>query len=158
MPTSADRLPTHVEPVEDESGRRFLLQKRSSDSWLLLDPDSGETLYRDPEELTVLTDASPLETAAASAVPEPVRRLLLAVRSDRALGLVITVADRGPIAVRTLLAETTLCESDLHGQLAELVAAGLLQEARVAGERGYETTSDGDLAVEILRDAGSADA
>lgn len=145
-----------MELVEDESGRRFLLQKRSSESWLLLDPASGETLYRDPDELTVIADASPLEAAAAGAVPAPVRRLLLAVRSERALGLVVTVADRGPIAVRTLLAETTLCESDLHGQLAELVAAGIFEEARVAGERGYDVTDDGDRAVESLRSADSA--
>lgn len=140
-----------MQPVEDESGRRFLLEKRSSESWLLLDPETGETCYRDPETLTVLDDASPLEAVAAGAVADPVRRLVLAARSDRTLGLVIAVVDRGPIAVRTLLAETTLCESDLHGQLAELVAAGLFEDVRVAGERGYAATDDATRAVRQLR-------
>jgi hypothetical protein len=60
--------------------------------------------------------------------------------SDRALGLLAEVRRRDPVSVRTLLDDYALCESDLHGILAEFRAAGLLAETRVAGERGYETT------------------
>jgi hypothetical protein len=59
--------------------------------------------------------------------------------------------------VRTLLDAYDLCESDLHGLLAEFRAAGLVAEARVAGERGYEATEATHDAVARLRD-GTADA
>lgn len=139
-----------MQPVEDDDGRRYVLRKASSDAWLVVDPESGEASYRDPEALTRVESAGPLATAAGG-VPEAVRRLLVAVPDERALGLVIAVVDGGPVGVRDLLAETTLCESDLHGLLAELVAADLLSETRVAGERGYEATADAELAVARLR-------
>lgn len=145
-----------MEPVEDETGRRYLLQKRASGAWLVLDPETGEESYRDPDELERVADEAPLAVAAAG-VPDHVRRLVLAAGSERALGLATTVVDRGPIGVRTLLAETALCESDLHGLLAELVAAGLIEEAEVAGERGYAATDDGAAAVERLRGAATDD-
>lgn len=136
--------------VEDEAGRRFVLQKRSSDAWLVRDPDTGETEYRDPATLSVVTDADALTTTAAG-IPQTVRTLLTAVPNDRILGLVVLVVDREAVGVRTLLDETTLCESDLHGAIAELVAAGLLAETTVAGERGYEATDHSRDAVERLR-------
>jgi len=139
-----------METVEDEEGTRYVLSKRSRDAWLVRDPTTGEEAYRDPTDLAVVEDAGPLATAAVG-VPEPVRRLLTAVRTDRALGLVVHAVDDGPVGVRELLDETTLCESDLHGLLGELVAAELLVETEVAGERGYEATEDARRAVEALR-------
>ncbi|AGN00394.1 hypothetical protein L593_02215 [Salinarchaeum sp. Harcht-Bsk1] len=136
--------------VEDESGRRFLLVKRSADSWLVRDPSTGAESYRDAAELTIVEDASALETASEGIDPA-VRRLLTAVHSERILGLVVTIVDRDAVAVRELLDTTTLCESDLHGAIAELVAAGLLAETTVAGERGYEATELAASAVEQLR-------
>ncbi|PSQ45430.1 hypothetical protein BRD12_09420 [Halobacteriales archaeon SW_12_67_38] len=59
---------------------------------------------------------------------------------DRALALLGEIDAHGPFAVRTLLSQYDLCESDLHGLCAELRAAGLLAEAEVAGERGYRAT------------------
>lgn len=141
-----------MQPVEDDAGDRYLLLKRTSDGWLVRDPVTGAETYRDPGDLVVVDDedAAPLATAA-SGVPAPVRRVLSAVPDERALGLLVLVVDEGPLSVRDLLARTTLCESDLHGRLAELVAADLLAEARVAGERGYEATEGGRRGVELLR-------
>lgn len=93
---------------------------------------------------------SPLE-AAARAVPAPVRTVISAVHDDRALGLLLEIDARGPIAVRDLVMRYDACESDLHGMLGEFRAAGLIEEARVAGERGYDTTEEGEAAVSFLR-------
>lgn len=140
-----------MDTVEDEAGNRYILLKRSSDAWLVRDPATGETAYRDPATLTVVESADSLATAAEG-VPPAVRALLTAVPNERVLGLVAIVVDRDAVGVRTLLDETTLCESDLHGAIAELVAAGLLSETTVAGERGYEATEIAIEAIERLRD------
>ena len=125
--------------VEDESGRRYVLLKRSGDSSLVRDPTTGEERYVENGSLSPVEGESALETAAR-AVPEPTRRVLRAVHSDRALGLLVELDERGPVAVRDLMGSYDLCESDLHGLLAEFTAAGLVTEARVVGERGYELT------------------
>lgn len=135
--------------VRDERGKRYLLEKESDEASLVRDPESGETRHLPNEQLTVVDGESPLATASR-AVPLPVRRALTAVRDERALGLLVEVDRRGPVAVRTLLGETEYCESDLHGALAEFRAAGLVAETDVAGERGYETTDDGHSAVTTL--------
>jgi len=62
---------------------------------------------------------------------------------ERAVAVLSTVAAREPVAVRDLLGATDLCESDLHGLLAELVAAEFLIEREVGGERGYALTDRG---------------
>jgi|AntRauTorcE11898_2_1112593.scaffolds.fasta_scaffold08527_3 hypothetical protein len=140
-----------MDTVEDETGRRFVLTKRSSDAWLVRDPATGESEYRDPANLTVVAEADSLATAARAVSPA-VRTLLTAVPNERILGLVVTVVDREAVGVRTLLDQTTLCESDLHGALAELVAAGLFEETTVVGERGYAATELAIDAVTELRD------
>ena len=125
--------------VEDEAGKRYVLLKRSGDSSQVRDPATGEERYVSNDELSTVEGESPLETAAR-AVPEPTRRVLRAVHSDRALGLLLELGDREPIAVVDLMGSYDLCESDLHGLLAEFTAAGLVTEARVVGQRGYELT------------------
>lgn len=140
-----------MKTVEDPSGDRYLLVKRAADSWLVRDPASGTEDYRDPAELSVVEGAAPLSTAA-SGVPEPLRRTLTAVPDERALGLLVLVVDRGPVGVRELLGTGTLCESDLHGRLTELVAADLLEETSIAGERAYEASEAGRAAVARLRE------
>ena len=130
---------TDVRTVEDEDGTRFLLVKRSGESSLVRDPVTGEERYVPNGELSPVEGESPLETAAR-AVPEPTRRVLRAAHSDRALGLLLELDERGPVPVRGLMGVYDLCESDLHGLLAEFTAAGLLTETRVVGERGYELT------------------
>lgn len=140
-----------MKTVRDEEGTRYLLRKRSTESSLVYDPETGEDRYLPNDRLEEEEESeSPLETAA-SGVDPAVRTLLSAVHDDETLGLLIALADRGPIAVRQLLAGYGLCESDLHGRLAELVAAGLVEEATVAGERGYRATEDCRTALKIVR-------
>lgn len=124
---------------------RYLLVKSADGSSLVRDPETGTERYLPNEELTA-TGESPL-VVAASAVPEPQRRLLTAVRSERDLGLLLELEARGPLSARELLGRYDLCESDLHGLLAELRVGGFVREADVGGERGYETT---ELAADAL--------
>jgi hypothetical protein len=136
--------------VRDADGRRYLLVKRSSESSLVRDPETGREEYLPNDDLSPAEGVSPLE-AAALGVPTPVRRVLTAAHTERALGLLVELSDRGPLAVRDLLAAYDLCESDLHGLLAEFRAAGLVREREVAGERGYDATETTREAVATLR-------
>ena len=135
--------------VRDDDGRVYVLLKQSSESSRLRDPETGEEVHRPNDSLTVLDGESPLETTARR-VPESVRTILSATRGDRSLGLLLDIEDRGPLAVRTLLDAYDLCESDLHGMLTEFRAAGLLEEATVAGERGYRTTETASEGLALL--------
>ncbi len=136
--------------VRDGDGTRYLLIKESTESSLVRDPETGTRHHLPNDELEDVGDESPLATAAR-AVPGPVRRVLTAVPDERALGLLVEVDARSPVGVRELLGATDLCESDLHGLLAELRAADLVAETRVAGERGYEPTETSRAALERLR-------
>lgn len=119
----------------------------SGEPVLVLETDGDERLVRDPAtdtERWVPADglspaAEPPLRTAARAVPEPVRRLLAAVPDDRALGLLV-ILDGGPRTARELVAATECCESDLHGLLADLRAAGLVAETTVGDVPGYRTT------------------
>jgi len=138
--------------VRDDDGDRYLLVKQSGDSSLVRDPDSGAERYIANDDLEVVADESPLTTAAAGIDPA-VRRLLTATYDDQSLGLLIELVDRGPLATVALLDSYDLCESDLHGLLAEFRAAGLVAEAKQAGQRGYDATDLADDAVTKLRSA-----
>jgi hypothetical protein len=138
-----------VQTVEDDEGRRLVVVKRSAESWLVRDPGTGAERYVDPGSL-VAVDASPLATAAR-ALDDDARRLVLAARDDRALGLLCHLDAAGPVPVVALLDDTDLCESDLHGLLAEFRAAGLVEETRVDGRRGYGLTDAGRAALDRLR-------
>ena len=133
----------------EHDGDPYLLLKQSDESSLVRDPETGDERYLPNDELTAAGD-SPL-TVASRAVPAPQRRLLTAVHSERILGLIVELADRGPLSVRELLGRYDLCESDLHGRIGELRAAGLVRETDVAGERGYRTTEIADEALSALR-------
>lgn len=128
---------------------RYLLVKRSGDSSLVRDPETGDERYLPNDELDVTGD-SPL-AVAARAVPEPQRRILTAVHSERMLGLLVELEDRGPLSVRDILGRYDLCESDLHGRVGELRAAGLVREADTGGERGYATTELAGRGLTALR-------
>lgn len=136
--------------VEDGDGTRYLLVKRSGDASLVRNPATGEERYVPNDELSAVEGESPLETAAR-AVPGAARRVLRAAHSDRALGLLLELDARGPVPVRDLMGAYDLCESDLHGLLAEFTAAGLVTEARVVGQRGYELTDVAREGLEHLR-------
>jgi hypothetical protein len=137
--------------VRDDDGNDYLLLKESGDSSLVRDPATGEQRHLPNDELQHADGESPLETAAGG-VPSGVRRVLTAVPDERALGLLLELDRRGPVAVRPLMGAYDLCESDLHGLLAEFRAAGLVTEARVNGERGYDATERASDALAVLRD------
>jgi len=139
-----------MQTVRDESGRDYLLVKRSSESSLVRDPRTGEERYLPNDALSTPAGEAPL-SAAASGVPASVRRVLTAVHDERGLGLLIELVDRGAVAVVDLLGAYDLCESDLHGTLTEFRAAGLVEEADVAGARGYRATELAREAVDHLR-------
>jgi DNA-binding MarR family transcriptional regulator len=73
-----------------------------------------------------------------------------AAHSDGALGLLVDLDERGPLAVRDLLGDTELCESDLHGLVGELRAAGLVAETEVDGDRCYRLTDEGRTGLRAL--------
>lgn len=137
--------------VRDADGNDYLLLKESGESSLVRDPETGETCHLPNDELEPVGGESPLSTAA-TAVPEDLRRVLTAVPDERALGLLVEIEARGPVGVRALLSEYDLCESDLHGLLAEFRAAGLVVEAETNGQRGYDATDTTSDVLAILRD------
>ena len=133
----------------DHDGDSYLPLVQSDESSLVRDPETGEERYLPNEELTA-TGEPPL-VVAARRVPDPTRRLVTAVPSERALGVLLELDERGPMAVRTVLASYDLCESDLHGLFGELRAAGLVAEADVDGRRGYQLTDHGREALDSVR-------
>ena len=137
--------------VRDQSGKRYILVKQSSDASRVRDPATGEERYLDNDDVEILEGESSLKTAARG-VPAPVRRVLTAVPNDRALGLLLELAARGPLPAVSLLDAYDLCESDLHGLLGEFRAAGLVEETTVHGERGYDATALAREGVARLRE------
>lgn len=136
--------------VEDDTGKRYLLLKRSDSASLVRDPETGNECYIQNDRLEAVGDESALETAARS-VSDPVLTLLTNVHDEETLGLLVELSARGPLGVRTLLDAYDFCESDLHGRLTVLTAAGLLEETDVVGERGYRITEDCETALETIR-------
>lgn len=136
--------------VRDADGRRYLLVKRSDESSLVRDPETGAERYLQNDRIEPVEGESPLATAA-SGVPAPVRRVVTAAHDDRSLGLLVALADDGPRSVVGLLDAFDLCESDLHGLLAEFRAAGLVEEAETPAGRGYAATETTERAVALLR-------
>jgi hypothetical protein len=138
--------------VEDRTGNRYLLLKRSRDSSLVRDVETGEHRHLPTDELTVIAGTSPLATAADS-VPDAARQLVSAVRDDRPLGLLVALEAADGLAARTLLDAEDYCESDLHGLVGELRAAGLVEPATVDGEEGYRLTDEAACVVRALQSA-----
>lgn len=147
-----------MQTVRDGNGDTYLLIKRSAESSRVRDPDTGEERYIDNAELSVVDGESPL-TTAVSGVPVSVRQLLRAVHNDRSLGLLALVVDEGSLSVVELLDTADMCESDLHGTVTELRAAGLIRETEIAGRRGYAATEAAIEALDLLRgpSVGTAD-
>lgn len=136
--------------VRDEDGTRYVLEKRSSDSSRVRDVETGQRCHLPNADLEPVDGVEPL-AAAAETVPEAVRALVTGVATERGLGLLVELDTRGPTDVRSLLGATDCCESDLHGTLLNLQAAGLVAEVEVGGERGYELTDTASDALTRLR-------
>jgi hypothetical protein len=139
-----------MQTVRDADGKTYLLVKRSAESSRVRDPATGTERYVDNDDLSVVDGESPLATAAGG-IPAPLRRIVRAVHDERSLGLLVVVADEGPLSVLELLDATDLCESDLHGTVTELRAADLIDEVEVDGRRGYAATDAASEALELLR-------
>jgi hypothetical protein len=137
--------------VRHADGNRYLLLKESAESSLVRDPATGEERHVPNAELEPVDGESPLATAAES-VDDAALRLVTAVPDRRGLGLLVELDARGPLGVHVLLDSYDLCESDLHGLLAEFRAAGLVEATDVGGRRGYGLTDDGHDALDRLRD------
>ncbi|MUV61811.1 hypothetical protein, partial [Halobacterium sp. CBA1126] len=88
--------------VRDDDGRRYLLLKQSSDSSLVRDPETGDERHLPNDALEPAEGDAPLD-ALAAAVPEPARRVVTACHDDWHLGLLVDLADRGPLAAREML-------------------------------------------------------
>ncbi|WP_440769274.1 DUF7346 family protein [Natronorubrum sp. DTA28] len=139
-----------MKTVQDDTGKRYLLLKRSDHASLVRDPQNGNECYVQNDRLEDLESESALETATGC-VSDPVKTLLTNVHDEATLGLLVELEERGPLGVRTLLDAYDFCESDLHGRLTVLTAAGLLEETEVAGERGYRLTETCRRALEVIR-------
>ena len=140
-----------MQTVRDADGDTYLLVKRSAESSRVRDPATGAERHVANDEISVVDGEPPLATAA-SGIPESVRRTMRAVHDDRSLGLLAVVVDEGPLAVIDLLDAADMCESDLHGTVTELRAAGLIDEVEVAGRRGYAAADAASEALDLLRD------
>ncbi|MFC6752552.1 DUF7346 family protein [Halorubrum tibetense] len=138
-----------MQTVRDADGDTYLLVKRSDDSSRVRDPETGDERYVANADLEVVDGESPLATAARG-VPAPVRRVVRSVHDDRSLGLLVELVDAGPLSAVEVMAYD-MCESDVHGRLAEFRVAGLIEEADVAGRRGYAATPAAEDAVRLLR-------
>ena len=143
-----------MKTVRDDDGNRFLLLKRSDRASLVRDIETGEECYVQNDRLERVHGESALEVAART-VEDPIRSLITAVHTERDLGLVLEISDHGPVAVPLLLDRYDLCETEVHGRLAEFQAAGLLEETEVDGDRGYQATERCIRAIELIRDATS---
>jgi hypothetical protein len=138
--------------VEDAAGNRYLLVKQSRESSLVRDVTTGEQRHLPTDSLSTIGGTSPLETAAA-AVPDATRRLIATVRDGRTLGLLVALEAADGLSARALLDTEDYCESDLHGLMSELRAAGLVEPATVDGEDGYRLTDEMARVVRVLQSA-----
>lgn len=138
-----------MQTVRDADGDTYLLVKRSDESSRIRDPETGDERYVANAELELLDGESPLATAARG-VSEPVRRVIRSVHDDQSLGLLVDLVDAGPLSVVEIMAYD-MCESDVHGRLAEFRVAGLIEAVDVAGRRGYVATPAAEDAVRLLR-------
>lgn len=136
--------------VRDDDGKRYLLLKESAELSLVRDPATGERRHLPNDDWELVEGDSPLATAAGG-LPETVRRVVTAAHDERALGLLLEIDARGPVGIRTLLSAYDLCESDVHGLLSEFRAAGLVEETKTGGQRGYDTTEDASAALAHLQ-------
>lgn len=136
--------------VRGPNGDRYVLLKESGDSSLVRGPETGETTHLPNADLEPVSGESPLD-ALAKAIPEDARAVARACHDDWLFGLLVDLADRGPLTGREMLGAYDTCESDFVGGINELRAAGLVEETTVHGERGYELTDTGESGIEALR-------
>lgn len=119
-----------MELVEDASGDRYALVKRSTDACLVRDLTTGGTTYVPAGSVRTVTATDEL----AAAVPDAVAAELPTTTAVELVGLLGTA---GPQTVRAILDATTLCERDLFALTRMLIAADVLEPATLGDRRGY---------------------
>ncbi len=127
-----------METVEDRDGRRYHLVKRSHESSLVRDVETGEHQFKPNDTLAVVDGIDPLIELAQDAPPGA--RAALDMHNLRALGMLVALDTWGPTSVSRLLDRTSCCESELFATVRDLETGGLLEECTVDGERGYAVT------------------
>lgn len=131
--------------VRDDDGRFSVLVDATGSTCRARSLHDGTERTVPSDELTVVEPADALDVLGIDADERDSLRKM--ARTDRAIGLLVELNTAGPLSVRTILDRFDICESDLHGLVTELRAAGFLEPATVYGERGYRTT---DRATDLL--------
>lgn len=131
--------------VRDQTGTHYVVLSATESVCRLREIRSGAEVTRQCESLQPADPAAAL--AATGVDADGVDTVTSAARTSRAIGLLVELDAAGPLAVRTILDRFDVCESDLHGMVTELRAAGLLEPTTVYGERGYRVT---DAARDVL--------
>lgn len=134
--------------VRDDAESPHLVLNRDGDAWRVRGLTSGTERTLEPEAVDSIEAAHPLDVAA-DALPTPDTGPL-AIADDRTFGMAVLLSRAGPQPVHVLLETEGLCESDLHGLMGELGAAGLVSETTVDGQRGYRATETATEAVADL--------
>ncbi|NGM71489.1 hypothetical protein G6M89_21310 [Natronolimnobius sp. AArcel1] len=140
-----------MKTVQDDTGKRYLLLKQSTQASLVRDPETGNECYVQNDRLESVNESA-FETIAQTISPA-VRTLVTNVHDETSLGLLLELDARGPLSVRALLEADTCCESDLHGRLTVLSSADLIAETEIGGERGYRLTDECQTALDTIRAA-----
>lgn len=129
--------------VRDSAGTIYLLLDATTAECRVRRLPDGPVETVPSDELEAIDPQQALDAAGLDDVD-----LERASRVDRAVGLLIELEARGPTSVRTLLDRLDICESDLHGAVTELRAAGFVEPTTVYGDRGYRTTAAASEALE----------
>jgi hypothetical protein len=127
--------------VVTDGDRYYILQRVFGDDCHVRTLPSGETTTMLAASLSPADIEAALETVDDGLADER-------VGSNAAAGLLLELVVDGPASARGLLDRFDVCESDLHGTVAELRAAGLLEPTTVHGQRGYRAIIDGSQRVE----------
>jgi hypothetical protein len=132
-----------MQTVRDADDQVYLLLERGERSCRVRDPVTGTE--RSVRSETLEAASVPVLRAIGRAASSTIGARLNTIVDDRTLGLLCEIRRREPVGVRPLLDDYGLCESDLHGTVGELRAAGLIEPAALdafaLSEAGYRTTS-----------------
>jgi len=137
--------------VRDGAGRINVVRERSDEQRVLVDPATGTERTVSAADVVPVVDEPELELVA-SALPDPTDSPLASIGDARARGILGVLEAAGPLPATMLLAFESLCESDLHGTVGELRAAGLVAETTVDGHSGYRMTETAARTLADLRD------
>lgn len=153
MPTAncLETLTPLMRLVRDQSGRAHVVSARDGDHLDIVDPATGRERTVPATDVDPVVDEPELPVLAA-ALPTDPGSPLDGIGDPRAVGLLGVLEAAGPLPATMLLAFESLCESDLHGIVGELSAAGYVEQTTVDGRSGYRTTAAAERTLAGLRD------